>query len=151
MGDSVRHALLVVLATCVSSTAVRAAEPNGEPALSEFEGVDANRDGTISAAEHAAAARKMFRAADANHDGKITAEEMDEAYTQVTGRDVRTSDLSGAQQIRMVDRDDDGVLTASEHDSAAKEVFRNMDVNGDGQLTREEWTAGHAAIQNAAK
>jgi len=50
----------------------------------------------------------------------------------------------------VVDRDGDGVLTASEHDAASKEVFRKMDADRDGYLSREEWTAGHAALMNKA-
>lgn len=141
---------LILIALCFSSAAVLAADPRGKPALSEFEGMDADRDARISADEHAAAARKMFRAMDANRDGKVTASEMDAAYTEVTGRQAEASDVNAAEKIRMVDRDGDGVLTASEHDAASKEMFRKMDANRDGYLSREEWTAGHAALMKKA-
>jgi len=142
----------IVLAMCFSSAAVLGAEPKTKPALSEFEGVDADRDGRISAAEHAAAAKKMFRTMDGNRDGEVTAEEMDAAYTDLTGKKAEASDMNAAEKIKLVDRDGDGVLTASEHDAASKEVFRKMDADGDGYLSRQEWTAGHAAlIRNAAK
>lgn len=38
--------------------------------------MDGNKDGMISAAEHAAAAQAMFEKADANHDGMVSADEM---------------------------------------------------------------------------
>ncbi len=143
---------LILIALCFSSAAVLAADPKGQPALSQFEGMDADRDGRISAAEHAATAKKMFRTLDANRDGKVTADEMAAAYTKVTGKKAEESDISAADRIRMVDRDGDGVLTASEHDAASKEMFRKMDANRDRYLSRVEWTAGHAALmKNAAQ
>ncbi|HSR64943.1 MAG TPA: hypothetical protein VLM17_04975, partial [Xanthomonadaceae bacterium] len=40
-----------------------------------FATMDANRDGRISAQEHADGAAKMFTTADANHDGYLTLDE----------------------------------------------------------------------------
>ena len=140
----------ILAALCLSSAAVLAADPKAKPALAEFDGVDANRDGRISAAEHAAAAKKMFRAMDANRDGTVTAAEMDAAYGKVTGNKAEQSGMSGTDKIKVVDRDGDGVLTASEHYAASKEVFRKMDADRDGYLSREEWTAGHAALMKKA-
>jgi Ca2+-binding EF-hand superfamily protein len=128
-------------ALCLSSAAVLAADPKAKPALAEFDGVDANRDGRISAAEHAAAAQEDVRAMDANRDGTVTAAEMDAAYGKVTGNKGRTvRNERPRTRSRVVDRDGDGVLTASEHDAASKEVFRKMDADRDGYLSREEWT-----------
>ena len=72
-----------VLALCLVSSAVLAADPKA--ALSEFDGMDTDRDGRVSAAEHAASVKKMFAAIDANRDGKVSAAEMDAAYSKVTG------------------------------------------------------------------
>ena len=148
MKRSILHVSIAALATYFSAAAPVIAEPKAKPALAEFDGVDANRDGRISAAEHAAAAKKMFRAMDANRDGNVTAAEMDAAYSKVTGNKAEQSGMSGADKIKVVDRDGDGVLTASEHDAASKEMFRKMDTDRDGYLSREEWTAGHAALMN---
>ena len=150
MKRSILHVSIAALATYFSAAAPVIAEPKAKPALAEFDGVDANRDGRISAAEHAAAAKKMFRAMDANRDGTVTAAEMDAAYGKVTGNKAEQSGMSGTDKIKVVDRDGDGVLTASEHDAASKEVFRKMDADRDGYLSREEWTAGHAALMNKA-
>jgi Ca2+-binding EF-hand superfamily protein len=150
MKRSILHVSIAALATSFSAAAPVIAEPKAQPALAEFDGVDADRDGRISAAEHAAAAKKMFRAIDANRDGNVTASEMDAAYSKVTGNKAEQSGMSGAAKIRVVDRDGDGVLTASEHDAASKEMFGKMDADRDGYLSREEWTAGHAALMNKA-
>ncbi len=116
---------LILITLCFSSAAVLAADPKGQPALSQFEGVDADRDGRISAAEHAAAAKKMFRAMDADRDGKVTAAEMDAAFAKVTGRKADQTATSPADKIKVVDRD--------------------------SYLSRDEWAAGHAALMKKAE
>jgi Ca2+-binding EF-hand superfamily protein len=142
----------VLCALLLSPVAALALESGRKPALSEFDGLDANRDGRISAAEHAAGARKMFLAMDANRDGDVTAAELEAAFTEVTGKKADGGEMSAADKIKAVDRDGDGVLTASEHDAASKDMFRKMDADRDGFLSREEWTAGQAALmKNAAK
>ncbi len=42
--------------------------------------MDINNDGTVSAEEHAKAAEKDFNAMDTNHDGQLTADEMRIGY-----------------------------------------------------------------------
>src|SRR5881394_3362726 len=61
------------------------AEHTGKGAEHEFQMMDTNGDGKISADEHAAGAKKMFDKMDANHDGKVTADEMAAAHQKVTG------------------------------------------------------------------
>ena len=39
--------------------------------------MDADKDGMVSASEHATGARQMFEKMDANRDGRVTAEEID--------------------------------------------------------------------------
>jgi Ca2+-binding EF-hand superfamily protein len=141
---------LSLLAICFSSAVVLAADPKGTPALSEFEGIDADRDGRISAREHAAAASKMFQAMDADRDGNITAAEMDSAYEKVSGKKASESDMSAADKIAVVDSNGDGVLTAAEHAAASRTMFGKMDADRDGYLNRNEWTAGHAALMRRA-
>jgi EF hand domain-containing protein len=142
------HKPFILLALWFSSAVVLAAE--GKPALSEFEGIDANRDGRVSTAEHAAAARKMFRVMDADRDGKVSAAEMDAAYEKVSGKKASESDLSAGDKIRAVDRDGDGILSAAEHAAASKSMFGRMDSDRDGYLSKDEWTAGHAALMRRA-
>jgi Ca2+-binding EF-hand superfamily protein len=107
-------------------------------APADFEHMDGDRDGRISAAEHAAATRQMFEAMDADGDGKVTAAEM-EKFSPASG-------MSAAEKIKVVDTDGDGVLTAAEHAVGSRMMFGSMDANRDGHLSRSEWTAGHAAL-----
>jgi Ca2+-binding EF-hand superfamily protein len=69
---------------------------------------------------------------------------------KVTGRKADQTAMGAADKIKVVDRDGDGVLTASEHDAASKEMFRRMDADRDGYLSREEWTTGHVALMKKA-
>ena len=112
----------------------------------EFSAMDADRDGKVSAAEHAAGAKAMFGKMDADRDGKVTAAEMTAAHKAVTGQSAKRSDLSAAEKIKAVDGDGDGVLTADEHAKASAAMFARMDTDGDGGLTKGEMVAGHEAM-----
>jgi EF hand len=136
----------ILIALCFSSAAVLAADSKRKPALAEFEGMDADRDGRISAAEHEAAAKNMFQAMDADRDGNVAAAEMDAAYEKVTGKKAPDSGMSAADKIEVVDRNGDGALTATEHAAASTAMFHRMDADRDGYLSKNEWTAGHAAL-----
>ena len=59
----------------LASLAFGAGPKAGKP-YAEFAAMDTNKDGKVSAEEHAAAAKKMFDMMDANRDGKVSAAEM---------------------------------------------------------------------------
>ncbi|HEU4844434.1 MAG TPA: hypothetical protein VFT05_09245 [Burkholderiaceae bacterium] len=132
---------LVIAAGAASSPMVLA---QSRPALAAFAQMDQNRDGKVSAAEHAAGARAMFVRMDANHDGIVTAAEMEAAQPAVTGK--ASSAMPAAAKIKVADGDGDGKLTAAEHDAASQSMFLRMDTNHDGMLTEAEMAAGHAAM-----
>jgi Ca2+-binding EF-hand superfamily protein len=117
-------------------------------ALSTFEAMDADRDGQISAGEHAAAARRMFTLMDADRDGKVTAAEMEAAQEKVSGA-AGSSAPSASDKIMVVDPDRDGVLTIPEHAAASRAMFRQMDTDKDGTLSKAELDAGHALLKKA--
>ena len=108
-------------------------------APSEFDAMDANGDGRISAGEHALAAASMFKAMDADGDGRVTAAEMDAKAAPGA--------LTSAEKIAAVDADGDGVLTAREHADASRAMFLTLDRNKDGSVSRTELDAGHAALR----
>jgi Ca2+-binding EF-hand superfamily protein len=115
--------------------------------VSGFEAMDTDRDGKISPSEHAAAAARMFRAMDDNRNGKVTAAEMQAAQPKVTAKKVSKQDLSAEEKIKLVDGNGDGTLTAREHAVASETMFRKMDTDKDGSLSRAEFDAGHAALK----
>src|SRR4030095_13229332 len=124
----------------------------------ELKMMDADHDGSISAAEHAAGAKKMFGMMDKDGDGIVTAQEMEAAHkdmptahtgTADSGRipqadsSARTSDASGKPmksasaeaKIKAIDTDGDGAITAAEHEAGARKMFDKMDKDHNGKLS----------------
>lgn len=114
--------------------------------------MDANHDGTVTSAEHAAGAQQMFTAMDTNKDGYVTATEMD-AHWAAKGKGEKAAKMkmSSADKIKEIDTDGDGRLSAAEHSAGSAKMFARMDADGDGKLTAAEMQAGHdKAMKQAA-
>jgi Ca2+-binding EF-hand superfamily protein len=109
-----------------------------------FAQMDQDRDGRVTAQEHALAVRSMFAAMDADHDGRVTAAEMSAAQDKVGNK--QADAMSSEDKIKAVDRNRDGVLTIGEHVSGAQKMFAKMDRNKNGVLDRAEHAAGHAVL-----
>jgi Ca2+-binding EF-hand superfamily protein len=106
-----------------------------------FKKMDADGDGKITRAEHAAGAKKMFSQCDANRDGTVTAAEMD-ASMAAEGEKPGKHDMNSVEKIRMIDQNGDGKLTVAEHEAGTETMFGKIDSNQDGTLSKEECDAG---------
>ena len=137
---------VVLIGGAMLASPAFAAEPKSAKPDAEFMTMDANKDGKVSADEHAIASKKMFDAMDANRDGKVTAAEMDAAHQRVTGMNATETDLSAADKIKVIDTDGDGVLAAEEHATGSRSMFEKMDTDKDGFLSKDELAAGHASM-----
>jgi Ca2+-binding EF-hand superfamily protein len=122
------------LAFCVAALA-------GPDAEKHFKMMDANGDGKVSRAEHAAAAKQMFTECDANRDGIVTAVEMD-ASMAAKGEKLAADDKTSVEKIQMIDGNNDGRLTAVEHAAGTEKMFGKMDKDGDGFLSKAECDEG---------
>jgi Ca2+-binding EF-hand superfamily protein len=121
----------------------------GTDADKHFKMMDANGDGKITRAEHAAAAKQMFKQCDANHDGVVTVAEMD-AASAAKGEKPGKDEKSSTEKIRVIDQNGDGKLTAAEHATGTETMFGKMDRNGDGVLSKDECEAGMKMLQKGA-
>jgi Ca2+-binding EF-hand superfamily protein len=126
-----------LMLTCCLALAVLPAAFAGSDADKHFKMMDANGDGKISRAEHAAGAKEMFLKCDANHDGIVTATEMD-ASMAAQGEKPGKHDKTSAEKIQMIDQNGDGQLTAAEHAAGTETLFAKMDKDGDGFLSKDE-------------
>ena len=137
---------IVLVGAATLASVAFAAGPKPVAANAEFRTMDTNKDGKVSADEHAAASKKMFDTMDGNKDGKVTAAEMGAAHQRVTGRKAKKSDMSAADKIKVIDTDGDGILTAEEHAAGSRSMFEKMDTDKDGFLTKTDLSAGHASM-----
>lgn len=129
------------------------------PALAEqgqkggrFQMMDSNKDGRLTAEEHAAGARQMFDAMDADRDGKVSAAEMDAFKAQMgkdKGKQASKGEMSSAEKIKEIDTNNDGMLTSEEHAAGARRMFDRMDTNSDGYLVKSELEAGHDKLMKS--
>jgi Ca2+-binding EF-hand superfamily protein len=146
----------------------------------ELHMMDADHDGSVSATEHAAGAKRMFAMMDQDGDGIVTAAEMSAAHkdmptaraqspdthTADSGRlpqadpSARTSDASGkpikgmdqsAAKIKEIDTDQDGTISAAEHEAGARKMFDMMDKDHNGKLSAAELQAGHDKMMRTAE
>jgi Ca2+-binding EF-hand superfamily protein len=148
------------------ATSAYAGEGSGH---AEMKMMDTDQDGSISATEHAAGAKKMFGKMDADGDGIVTAQEMGAAHKDMPTAhsehsseaassrqpEPRTSDASGkplksaSAKIKAIDTDGDGAITAAEHEAGSKKMFGKMDKDQNGRLTAAEIQAGHDRMMTA--
>lgn len=137
---------VVLVGAATLASVAFAAGSKSTTADADFRTMDMNKDGKVSADEHAAASKKVFDVMDANRDGRVTAAEMGAALHRVTGKKAKKSDMSAAEKIKVIDADGDGILTAEEHAAGSRAMFEKMDTDKDGFLTKTELAAGHASM-----
>lgn len=137
-----------IAATATATLAQTAAPDAGKPA--RHARIDTNGDGVIDRSEAAAHPRmaQQFDTLDANKDGRITAEERPK-QGGMGGREGGRKGGRGAAGERMaqLDTNKDGRFSRDElaGRERALQNFAAIDSNKDGFLTREEMAAHHKA------
>lgn len=110
---------------------------------------DADKDGKVTAEEHAAGLRKIFAEMDLDNDGKITDADLPPT---MRGRNVLAGDAAGPgrgfgrgmpmmRHLRGADADKDGTVTLDEFLAAARKRFATMDRNTDGAVDKADFDA----------
>jgi len=98
--------------------------------MMDWDAMDTNHDGKISAAEHAAFAKAQFEKLDANHDGAITKDEL-HAHMQA---------MMEEHRMKMFDRIDanhDGMISKDEMEAAMHEMHGMRGMRG---MSKEHMT-----------
>ena len=138
--------------------------------------IDSDRDGSISAQEHAAAAKAKFDRLDVDGDGRITAAEWSAAHQAMPrgGAGIRRGQgmagagmpampgmaaggmgmgamgmgpwHSSAEWLGLMDRDGDGRVSAAEHAAGTQALFDQADTDNDGNLSAAEMAAHRALM-----
>ena len=136
-----------VVAALGLATTLGMGQAMARDAETKFDDMDANADGRVSQAEHAAWASQKFARMDANGDGRVTATEMNAQKERMgSSKADSKAEMSSEEKIRMIDTNADGVLTKDEHEAGTATKFREMDTNRDGFLSKNEVRAGHGKM-----
>lgn len=131
---------------------------HADGAKTMFGKMDSNKDGQVSATEMDAAHASMKDKdhskdhATARTEGSPTEEKMQDkkAYDQTGTGKAMPKQMSSAQKIAAMDKNNDGKLSAEEHSSGAKQMFSKMDSDRDGSLTAQELREGHRSEMTAS-
>ena len=94
--------------------------------------MDTNKDGMISASEHAAGVKSEWSKLDAVGEGRVSATAVDSMH-------------------QALDADKDGVITSSEYESGSRSMFSKWDTNGDGNLSAAEIKAGNKPVTDQSR
>ncbi|HEX3757032.1 MAG TPA: EF-hand domain-containing protein [Rhizomicrobium sp.] len=93
---------------------------------------DANKDGTLTRAELIAGLKAEFATHDTNHTGCLPEDEVAAINQERVNQDQSTA-------TPLIDWNHDGCLDYSEFSALAYSLFDQMDKNGDGKITPQEF------------
>ena len=123
--------LSVFAAATLCAVAVPAAHAQ---TLADFERIDTNKDGAVSAEEFDAARRRDFDLLDANKDGFLSRQE----FIQQRGADPKLTQLR-ERRFNDLDANRDGRIGRDEYLAYGRNLFILLDRDRDGRITRAEF------------
>jgi len=135
---------LLAIALCALCACAHAVELPGVGALVDIviARFDTNGDSKIDTGEWQAGVAGSFDEIDTDGDGKITAAEIDALGDEIAGETGATVAALVMKLIKPIilsmDADGDGTVSREEFTKAANAWFARLDANKDAQLTRDE-------------
>ena len=131
--------LMMVMAPVRASAALPGAEALAEMIVTEF---DTNSDGIVDSGEWPTGTGKGFDVIDANRDGSVSEAELDglaESISESTGGLVAGLVTVLIKKIVMtLDTNGDKLVTKAEYTAGCEAIFKRLDGEADGQLTKAE-------------
>lgn len=118
----------------------------GPMQMLNFEEIDGDKDGKITAEEFAAFRTAEFAKIDTNSDGQISADEM--AAKHIAEATARAAEMS-AKMIERMDGNADGLISPEEMEQGPRpmSMFERADTDGDGALTKAEIEDGMSKMR----
>ncbi len=131
-----------MLSACGGGQATRAEAVYRDRAAQILTEFDSNQDRMITRAELNERRRTSFQIADTNGDGFVTRGEAAEASARLTDLTAQTRLIREVGPARLdpatMDANRDGAVSLREYLATPVPLFARFDVDGDGQVTREE-------------
>lgn len=136
----------VLAATLGQAAMAKGMNGGGPMQMLDFDAIDADKDGKITAAEFAAFRAAEFASADTNKDGQINAAELTAKH--MTEAAARAAEMS-ARLIDRMDANADAQISAEELESGPRpaRMFERADGDGDGALTKAEVDAAMTGMR----
>lgn len=119
---------------------------HGPMQMLNFDAIDTDKDGKITAEEFAAFRTAEFAKSDTNSNGQVSADEL--AAKHIADATARAAEMA-AKMIERMDQNADGQISPEEMEAGPRPVsmFERADADGDGALTKAEVEDGMAKMR----
>jgi Ca2+-binding EF-hand superfamily protein len=144
-------ALITAITMCVSGAALagngagkQGNKNHAARAEKRFQNLDKNNDGKVTAAELNQSLAARFVKMDTNKDGFLSKEDRKQVGKKgkKAGKKAGKRGAKMAKRMNRLDTNKDGKISAVEFQAVGPVMFKKLDKNGDGVITKDEMKQG---------